>query len=78
MWEMFLFVTAGLMMGWGFRGMFDRWVVRSQQAGEPEMMWFNTKTFQWERVTENSPVTPADRVVVAIPVKLEEMDHARR
>jgi hypothetical protein len=77
MWEIFLFATAGFMVGWGSRGMFDQWTVRSQQVGEPEMMWFNTKTFQWERVTENSQVTSADRVVVAIPVRLEEMDHDR-
>jgi len=70
--ETILFLVAGFMGGWSFRGIFDRWLMRSQQDGEPEMMWFNTKTFQWERVTESSPVTPSDRVVVAIPVKLEE------
>ena len=70
--EMILFLVAGLMGGWSLRGIFDRWVVRSHQNGEPEMMWFNTKTFQWERVTDDSPVSPSDRVVVAIPVKLEE------
>tara|TARA_Y100001963_G_C6403983_1_gene275403 strand:+ start:220 stop:456 length:237 start_codon:yes stop_codon:yes gene_type:complete len=70
--EMLLFVFAGMLMGWSLRGIFDRWVVRSQQTGEPEMMWFNKKTFQWERLEDDTPVTPYDRVVVAIPVKLEE------
>jgi|TARA_Y100000310_G_scaffold60485_1_gene55822 hypothetical protein len=72
MWEMILFTVAGFLGGWGLRGFFDRWIVSTQQAGDPEMMWFNTQTFQWERVTEDSLVTPSDRVVVAIPVKLEE------
>jgi|TARA_Y100000310_G_scaffold261408_1_gene270726 hypothetical protein len=69
MWEIILFVMAGLLGGWGFRGIIDRRTYRSQQTGKPEMMWFNNQKSQWERVTEMQLLV-ADRVVAAVPVKL--------
>ena len=71
MWEMILFVIAGLLGGWGIRGIIDHKDVKSQQMEEPEMMWFNKKKSRWERVTEMHLLV-ADRVVAAVPVKLVE------
>ncbi len=69
MGELTLLIVVAFLGGWAFKGIINRRNSNIQQLGEPEMMWFNEQTSQWERVTELRLLV-ADRVVVAIPVKL--------
>jgi hypothetical protein len=69
MWEVILFTTVALCIGWYSRGVFNRNAIKIQQREKPEMMWFNEQKSQWERVTKLQLLV-ADRVVVEVPVKL--------
>jgi hypothetical protein len=68
MWELILFIAAGVAAGWGVRGIIDR-KQSSSHVGEPEMMWFNDEKARWERVTAMQ-LHVADRVVATVPIKL--------
>lgn len=68
MWEIILYVAVAFASGWTFRKLIDR-KERSQQAEEPEMMWFNSEKSQWERVTDMQ-LCVGSRVIVTVPVKL--------
>ena len=68
MWEITMLIVAAFMAGWGIRGVIDH-KKRSQQLGEPELMWFNDEKSRWDRVTEMQ-LCAGDRVVTTVPVKL--------
>jgi hypothetical protein len=38
-----------------------------------ELLWFNPKNFQWERVREDSPISPRDRVIMGFPITFAEV-----
>ena len=70
----FFLIIISVFTGWALRGILDHIARETMDGKDVEFLWFNPKTWQWERLQENSPVGPRDRVVMALPIKLKEKE----
>ena len=63
----FTFFILIFFVGYLSRGFLEN-LSRQTILRNAEFLWFNPKSFQWERIRRNSGVNPHSRILMGIPV----------